>query len=484
MRLRIMFIAAVLWCAICPVTTRAAPSATGPAATRFVHPAGPTGDWLGTLQAGGMKLRIVFHLTPAANGTISGTLDSIDQGVKGIALSKVTVSGKTVRLECPSIAGVFAGKLSDGDEKMEGTWQQGGASMPLVLKRTNEIPVVVRPQDPKPPLPYKSEDVSYEDQKAGVTLAGTLTIPRGSGPFAAVILVAGSGPNNRNEEVFNHRPFLVLADALTRRGIAVLRYDKRGIGKSTGDFSKATLRDFADDARAGIRYLQSRSDINRHRIGLLGHSEGGATVPLVAAGSPDVSFVVLLAAPGVPLDQLLAVQQSAILKAIGADQATLTAAHDAQQKMFQVVRTEKDDDAAMKQLVPLGEQSIAHLPEPVRKTLAASGQAQLRMLLSPWFRQLLEIDPADALSKLRCPVLAIDGEKDLQVDAKQNLPAIEAALKSAPTRDVTIRPLPGLNHLFQPAETGSPTEYGTIETTISPDALKLIGDWIVAHTGR
>lgn len=466
---------------------RSAPAAEpGPATTRAAGAINPIGDWIGPLDAGLMKLRLVFHLTPGPDGAIAGTLDSIDQGVKGIPLSKVTVSGKAVRVDCESIAGGFDGTFSDDGGTIDGTWQQGGARLPLTLKRTRpgEIPVATRPQDPRPPYPYKSEDVAYENPKAGVTLAGTLTIPQGAGPFPAVILVAGSGPNNRNEQILNHRPFLVLADALTRRGIAVLRYDKRGVGKSSGEFAKATLHDFADDARAGLACLQSRPEIDRRRIGLLGHSEGGMTVPMVAADSADVRFIVLLAAPGVPMDQLLAAQQAAILKAVGMDEATIAKSQESQRKMFDVIRTEKDDDAALKQLTALGRQSLASFPESLRKAMAATGQARLQMLVSPWFRQLLDADPKDALSKIHCPVLAINGEKDLQVVPSQNLPPIEAALKSAGNPDVTARELPGLNHLFQPCTSGSPTEYATIETTISPDVLALIADWIVAHTRR
>jgi uncharacterized protein len=486
MRSTILIIAVVILALAYPGTTRAVPAATSPATTQAANAGKPIGDWLGTLDVGVVKLRLVFYVTSKPDGTTTGTLDSIDQGAKGIPLSKVTASEETVRLECQTIGGRFEGKLSDDGDTIDGTWQQGAVHLPLTLKRTRpeELPVARRPQDPKPPYPYKSEDVTYENAKAGVTLAGTLTIPQGDGPFPAVILVCGSGPNNRNEEIFNHRPFLVLADALTRRGIAVLRYDKRGVGQSTGDYAKATLTDFASDARAGIAYLQTRGEIDRHRIGLLGHSEGGMTVPMVAAKSPDVHFVVLLAAPGVPMDQLLAAQQAAVLKTMGIDEATIAKAQESQRKMFDVIRTEKDDSAALKQLTALGKDSLDRYPENLRKALAATGQAQLRMLVTPWFRELLATDPKPALSALRCPVLAINGAKDVQVVPSENLPAIETALKAAGNRDATVRELPGLNHLFQPCTSGSVTEYGTIETTIAPDALNLITDWIVAHSRR
>jgi hypothetical protein len=467
--------------------TRAAAPGGAPATTRASNAAGLAGDWLGALDMGVIKLRLAFHFTTKPDGTAEGTLDSIDQGARGIPLSKVAVSGKGVRLECQAIAASFEGKLSETGSTVEGTWQQGGGQLPLTIKRAKpeEIPVARRPQDPAPPYPYKSEDVSFENPKAGVTLAGTLTIPKGSGPFPAVLLVAGSGPNNRNEEILNHRPFLVLADALSRRGIAVLRYDKRGVGKSTGNFAKATLTDFVGDARAGLAYLESRSEIDHHRIGLLGHSEGGAIVPRVAANAPgDVHFVVLLAAPAVPIDELMAAQQAAILKALGIDDATIAKAQASQQKMFDVVRAEKNDAAAMQQLLALGKESIAIYPESLRKAFAGTSQAQLRMLVTPWFRELLATDPKPSLAALRCPVLALNGSKDLQVIPSQNLPALESALKSAGNKDATVRELPGLNHLFQPCTTGSPTEYGTIDTTIAPDALKIICDWVVAHSGR
>jgi pimeloyl-ACP methyl ester carboxylesterase len=327
-----------------------------------------------------------------------------------------------------------------------------------------------RPQTPKPPFPYSAEEVAF-DSAPGVKLAGTLTLPPGRGPFPVAVLIVGSGPHDRDETIFGHKPFLVVADDLTRRGIAVLRYDKRGVGGSSGRAPNVTTADFALDAKAAVAFLKTRLEIDAKRIGLIGHSEGGEIAPMVAADDRSVAFVVLMAGPGVPGDQLLLAQSRALLQAQGAPEAAIASAEQANRKIYDIVKTDVGDDEAKARIEAL----LTGMGMGADQARAAAAQSVL-----PWVRWFVRYDPRPALERLRCPVLAIDGSKDLQVPAAQNLPEIRKALKDDP--DATVLELPGLNHLFQTASSGTVSEYGTIEETIAPAALKAIGDWVAAHT--
>jgi pimeloyl-ACP methyl ester carboxylesterase len=345
---------------------------------------------------------------------------------------------------------------------------------------------LARPQEPKKPYPYLEEEVSYENKQAGVKFAGTLTLPRSQGPFPAVLLITGSGPQDRDETVFGHRPFLILADYLTRRGIAVLRVDDRGVGGSTGSNADATSEDFVSDTLAGVAFLKGRKEINPKQIGLIGHSEGGMIGPMAAVKSKDVAFLVLLAGPGLPGKDVLVLQGQAILKAKGAAESILAFQRTLQQRMFAVVQEEKENAAAEKKLRQVIAEETAKLSEEDRKALGdvkASAEGQIQTVLSPWFRFFLTFDPRPTLRQVRCPVLALNGEKDVQVDAKENLAAIDKALKDGGNKDVTVKALPELNHLFQTCQTGGLAEYSKIEETFAPAALEVIGDWIVRQTG-
>ena len=300
-----------------------------------------------------------------------------------------------------------------------------------------------------------------------------------------MLLITGSGPQDRNETLMGHRPFLVLADYLTRRGIAVLRVDDRGVGGSTGNVMRSTDDDFADDVLAGVAFLKGRKDIDGKRIGLIGHSEGGLVAPMAAARSPDVAFIVLMAGVGVPMERILETQGAMILKGLGVSDNVIAVRQAVLPKALHILRTEKDDPIAEKKIRKLAKEGEAMLTEADRKLLKplrAQEEAQIKMMLTPWFRALVTYQPAAILKKVKCPVLAINGEKDLQVEPKENLGAIAAALKSGGNTRCTVRELPGLNHLFQTAKTGMPTEYGQIEETISPAAMKVIGDWLVRQT--
>lgn len=450
-----------------------------------------TGIWQGVLKISGIELRLVIKVSKSADEQYTATLDSPDQGAKDIPASLVSFTNGDVKIEIKAIFGVYKGKMSD-DNTITGEWQQGANTLPLIMKRTDKAPEAPRrPQEPQKPFPYQEEEVTYNNSQAGIKLAGTLTLPKAGASFPAVVLISGSGPQNRDEALLGHKPFLVLADYLTRQGIAVLRFDDRGIGKSTGEFAKATSADFATDVLAGVEYLQTRQEINPKQIGLIGHSEGGLIAPMVAAQSPAVAFIVLMAGPGISGAEILYLQSALIARAGGADETAIAKNLDLQKKMFGVIKTEQDNVAAEKKLHPIWTQALLKLTDKEKEALNFTGansdslfQAQIKQLLSPWFRYFLFYDPQLALRKVKCPVLALNGEKDLQVPPKENLTAIAQALKAGGNQKFVTKELASLNHLFQTATTGAPVEYSKIEETISPNALQVMGEWILAQAQK
>ncbi|MGB6371482.1 MAG: alpha/beta fold hydrolase [Atribacterota bacterium] len=443
------------------------------------------GIWEGKLKVPGTELRIVFNISKNPDGALTSTMDSPDQGVTGIPVEEVIFKDNTLRLEVKSVGGVFEGKVSENFLVIEGEWKQSGGTFPLTVNRVDKAVEILRPQVPKKPYPYIEKKVAYTNLKAGVKLVGILTLPSDKGVFPAVLLITGSGPQDRNETVSGHRPFLVLADYLTRQGIAVLRVDDRGVGESTGDFSQATSEDFASDVLAGVEYLKTFKEIDPNKIGLIGHSEGGLIAPMVAVKSPDVAFIVLMAGPGLTGEEILYLQGALISRAMGVSEEDIVKNRQFNEKIFSVIKEEKDKKNTEERLHQMfmedwekmseEEKSMIDDPEVFIKT-------QLQSLLSPWLKFFLTYDPKPTLSKVKCPVLAINGEKDLQVPPKENLNAIEEALVAGGKKNFTVKELPGLNHLFQTAQTGVPSEYIKIEETISPIALKIITDWIFEHT--
>jgi fermentation-respiration switch protein FrsA (DUF1100 family) len=438
------------------------------------------GSWAGTLNISSAKLRIVFNVSRDSSGNLTANLDSPDQGAYGIAVDEVVVNGDSVKFIVGVVKGFYAGKIFPDSLKIAGIWNQGGMALPLDLWKTDKVEKPKRPQEPKEPFPYKSEAVKFINPETGDTLAGTLTLPDTVGPFPAVIFVTGSGPQNRDEELLGHKPFLVIADYLTRNGIAVLRYDDRGIGESTGDFRKATSEDFADDAIAAVEYLKTRSEVNK--IGVAGHSEGGIIAPMAAVQSDDVDFIVLMAGTGIRGDSILMLQTELIMRASGSDEATIKRDLGIYRQIYSILVSDDDDETIKQELTGILEDSYKYLTEEEKVEVGTKEQMidmQLKVLLGEWFRYFLKYDPYPTLIKVKCPVLAINGEKDLQVPPKQNLSAIERALKEGGNKNYKIVEMPELNHLFQKSETGLPTEYGNIEETFSPDAMKVISDWIL-----
>lgn len=441
-----------------------------------------SGKWGGNLQITPVvNLKVVFNINKIDSG-YSATMDSPDQEAFGLPVSSVTFESNVLTIKASGIGVSYVGNYTPGDS-IAGEFQQGGAKFPLQLKKESltQKPVS-RPQEPKGPFPYVSEEVKFENTAAGVTLAGTLTLPQKEGKFPAVIMITGSGAQNRDEAIFGHKPFFVIADFLTRKGIAVLRYDDRGTAGSTGDFSKATTIDFASDVSAALDYMNTRPEINYKKIGLCGHSEGGVIAPMVASTRKDVDFIVLLAGTGMRGNELLLLQQEMIGKALGMTAENLEKPHNFNKGAFEIVLNGGYDDATESKLKDYIRKLVIESPvnEKTGKSTDDETVAQtLKQLFNPWMVFFIKYDPKPTLEKVRCPVLALNGSNDLQVPAKENLTAIKTALDKGGNRKVTVREYPGLNHLFQNCKTGSPLEYGKIEETISPQVLDDISAWIL-----
>lgn len=434
------------------------------------------GHWEGAIAIPGEPIAIRVDLVFGATWT--GTMDILEQGVQGAPLSvALSTEGITLISDLPG-APTFKGRLANG--AIEGEFAQGGNTFPFRLGRERAKPRA-RPQDPLPPYPYREEEVGYQNGK--IRLAGTLTIPDGEGPFPAVVLITGSGAQNRNEELLGHRPFLVLADHLTRAGIAVLRVDDRGVGGSSGNVRDATTADFAGDVLAGVRFLKEHAGIAGEAIGVLGHSEGGLVGPLAASRSSDIAFVVMLAGTGVTGAEILLAQGELIARSGGASEAQIAQTLALQKRTFALLRSGKDSTTIQAEIDATAHELQAGLSESERQGVAQQSEGSLREYLTPWFRFFISYDPRIALRSVTVPVLALNGELDLQVPADQNLPEIEKALREAGNKDVTIKRFPKMNHLFQVCATGSPAEYAHIDETINPAVLDCVTRWILERFG-
>ncbi|MAU16123.1 MAG: alpha/beta hydrolase [Muricauda sp.] len=442
-----------------------------------------TGQWNGVLKVQGTQLRVVFNVSKTDNSFVS-TMDSPDQGAKGIPVTNTTFKDSTITFVVANAQIEYKGTLKD--EVIVGVFKQMGREFPLNLsKKAIEKEPLKRPQEPIKPYPYHSEEVTFQNAKAGISLAGTLTWPKKEGVFPAVILISGSGPQNRDEEMMGHKPFLIISDYLTKNGIAVLRYDDRGVAESTGDFKTATSADFATDVESAIAYLKTRKEIDKNKIGLIGHSEGGIIAPMVASRSKEVAFIVLLAGTGIPGDQLLLLQKERIARANGVSEHDIKKAQETNATLFKMVLTADDIGQLKTDLTHSITEAIKNekSTETINRTTEDAYVAmQVDQLTSPWMLYFLKYDPATALEKVTCPVLAVNGEKDLQVPSDENLTAIKNALTKGGNKNVSTKEFENLNHLFQECETGSPNEYGTIEQTFSPLALAEITQWILAQT--
>jgi len=443
-------------------------------ASRFV------GEWIGTLATPAAKLRLGLTVArDSSSGGLTGVMTSLDQGNAKIPAT-LALHGDTLVVSMPAAQATYAAVFDAAKDSLRGTFTQG-APLPLDMGRASSPAARVRPQEPKPPFPYSSREVTVESVP-GVRLAGTILMPAGAGPFPAVVMVTGSGPQNRNEELLGHKPFLVITDYLARHGIASLRYDDRGIAGSTGNFAASTSADFANDAQAAVAFLRKQPGIAPGHVGIIGHSEGGLIAPIVAARDTNVAFIVLLAGPGLPGDSILLLQAELIAKANGAPQAMIDTSLAVNARLYAAVKGASDSADAVARVNAVADRMAASLPVAQQAQARTQLQTVKAQVLAPWMQYFLKYDPRTALRQVRVPVLALDGSLDLQVPPKQDLAAIDTALTRAGNRDHEVRELPGLNHLFQPAKTGSPNEYAAIDETFSPTALQIIADWINARS--
>ncbi|MEM1071590.1 MAG: alpha/beta fold hydrolase [Planctomycetota bacterium] len=473
--------------------TEAAPDETN---TEAAHP--QPERWIGRIDLLGPQLDFAISIELTEDGWV-GTIDIPAQNVAGLPLKDIerTPTSLVFAAELPGLPEINWPKwelqIAEFDTSASGVLLQSGMEFETTARLADvDTPILERPQHPTAPLPYRTDEVTIPveaadegqspEGKAGHTLAGTLVLPDtdtfGAGPYPTAIFITGSGPQDRDETLMGHKPFLVVADRLAKRGIASLRCDDRGVGASTGDFESATTTDFAHDVRAQVRFIADRPETGS--IGLIGHSEGGLVAPMVAADTPAVEWLALLAAPGVPGDAILAEQIQSIFRAEGFDdEEALTAMADAQQASFEAMRAGDRDGAieALTRLIRLQNDAAGAPNEPAALAQAASDYFDT--IDTPWFRAFLTIDPRQALRVTSQPVLILNGSLDTQVLPDQNVPEITKALADAGNDKVTIHVLDGLNHLFQPAQTGALSEYGAIPTTFDEDTMVIIADWIL-----
>ena len=424
------------------------------------------GYWSGKLNLGPTELELGFDIKAVENG-FSATLDVPAQGANDLPVDETTFRDNRLQMTMSALGASYSGELKGNI--IEGEFTQRGMTFPLNLEKSEKEAQQARPQDPQPPFDYRVEEVSFVNEKEGNILTGTLTIPAGDGPFPAMVLVSGSGQQNRDEELMNHRPFWVIADYCARHGVAVLRYDDRGVGGSGGEVENATSLDFSYDAEAAFDFLRNRKEINASRIGILGHSEGGIINFMVAARRPEVAFLVSLAGPAVNGIEVLKEQQKAILRASGMTEEAVQFSSNANAQLFDIIEASNDREEAdtlLRQLV----KGWGYNEELTEQTV--------EQMASPWMYYFLKYDPTEAIVKTNCPALLLNGSKDLQVLASQNLPAYEKIIAEHSKTNFTLHEMPDLNHLFQHCETGSPNEYFTIEETISEEVLELIVEFV------
>ncbi|MEN8228130.1 MAG: alpha/beta fold hydrolase [Bacteroidota bacterium] len=442
-----------------------------------------SGSWLGSLNAGGVQLRLVFNILITEDAQLEATMDSPDQGAKDIPMGDVTLTDDSLRIEAPIIKGYYLGKVVSSTS-IHGQWNQSGRSFELNLEKQKEAFMLNRPQEPTPPYPYAEETVSFDNHEEGFSLGGTFTIPEGEGPFPAVILVSGSGSQNRDEEIFGHKPFKLIADHLTRHGIAVLRYDDRGVASSGGSFAGSTSEDNAGDARSAIDFLLKRKEVDASKVGIIGHSEGGMISLILASEYDDIAFIISLAGPGVDGKTILLEQSDYIGRLSGVDDSILVDNRAVMSKVYEIMISNESYDAWGEQVL---EFTSAYYSEKKSGNYSEEEIEQSKKMLIgsipeqsyAWMRYFVMFDPSAFFGSIKCPVLALNGEKDCQVMASRNITAIREKLISSGNQNVTARILPGLNHLFQNCETGLPAEYGVIEETFDPRALEIISEWIL-----
>ena len=442
-----------------------------------------TGSWSGQLNIQGTKLGIVFHIEKTDTVYVT-KMDSPNQGALGLPTTSTTFVDNNIEIKASSLGITYQGTVDT--DSIVGLFKQSGMEFPLILKRSGiDVLKLNRPQEPKPPFSYISKDIVFVNKEAKIELAGTFTFPDSIGTFPAVILIAGSGPNDRDETVFGHKPFLVIADYLTRHGFAVLRYDKRGVAKSKGFSANTTTQDYASDASAAVAFLKTQKNIDKKNIALIGHSEGGIIAPIVASKDKTIKTIVLMAGSGISGREIILDQNKTSMLQGGLDSETIDAVLPRLNAIFDELNNWKEDEN--NRTILRDNITFVWNKMPIMWQLKNKKDqyvnSSFRAMASPWFRQFIALNPATYLEKVKCPVLAVNGEKDMQVRFEENLSAIENALIKGGNQQYEIKAYPNLNHLFQECETGNVDEYVKIEQTISPEVLSDIELWLKKSFG-
>lgn len=427
-----------------------------------------SGQWTGQLKFGGTSLDLNFRIYKDEGGYKS-MISSPAQNLNDLKTTSTSFVDSLLTIEINPLRAKYQGKLTATDT-IAGNFVQNGMSLKLNLTRGDTK--LKRPQEPLPPFDYYEEDVVFRNEKDSINLAGTLTLPKKQGQFPVVVLLSGSGPQDRNSFILGHKPFLLLADELTKSGVGVLRFDERGVGESEGRFQDAELSNFIGDVTSALDFLKTRTEVDKEKIGLLGHSIGGIIAPLVAV-QEDIAFMVLLAAPAIEGDKLLLKQRADFLKLRGLNDAQIEKSNDIFVKTYEfILSTDSEDDEFKKELTDFLAANYAEVM--MEKEL----MVMVEQLTSKETLILLKNKPSNYLSQIDCPVLAINGDKDFQVSSKENLAAIELEIKKGGNTNIETKEFEGLNHLFQESETGDSTEYGIIEQTMSPQVLEYIKEWL------
>ena len=446
--------------------------------------------WSGVLNAGGQKIELRLNLIQNADKTYSSNWDIPAQKVKGLASSKTELLNNQLSVEIKMIGASYSGSLNMSGDKVDGAWSQSGMSFPLnmgTVKEGQEEKIFIKPQTPKPPFAYNVKDFVYEGNETKLSYGATLTYPKEDKKFPLIILITGSGRQDRDETIFDHKPFAVIADYLTKKGYAVLRVDDRGAGKSTGDFSNSTTADFAQDVEEHIRYAKNLPMIDTTQIGLLGHSEGGLIAPMVAVRNKSVSFVILLAGPGVEIGELMAMQNEMVLKSAGISQEAINTYIPLYKNLMKTIVSINSIQDANAKAIEIVKNWYSNTDKNlVKATTNISSESDINKfattmsetLSTKWWKYFASYNPQIALQKLKCPVLAINGSSDIQVPADANLKAIELGLKKAGNKKGTTMKFDNLNHLFQKCSKCTVQEYGELENTIEPEVLEYIYNWL------
>jgi pimeloyl-ACP methyl ester carboxylesterase len=456
-----------------------------------------TGTWQGNLNIQGNPLPIVFHIAKDGSNKLIASFDSPSQHAFNLPCSEVIIKDDSIILKMAVLNGKYAGLLSKDKKEIAGLWYQGPGSLPLLVNKTSETASVKeqkRPQTPKPPFPYHSEDVEYSNADKSIRFGATLTYPEmdSTSPnaktpsYPAIILITGSGQQDRDETLFGHKPFAVIADYLTKQGFAVLRIDDRGIGKTTGVFDTSTTRDFAIDVEAAIDFLEKQPLVNKEKIGLIGHSEGGMIATMVADERKEIKFIVLLAGPGIPIIDLMQQQIEAVTVSEGKLPEEAKANGYLMHTVWEEVNKNEDSATTVKNVrakidvwaKTLDTATLAKMKGMNTAIINSQISQAIVALRSKWYKYFISFNPQPYLQKLDCKVLAMNGSKDVQVIATSNLAGIKSSLQKSGSPKYDTIEIPGLNHLFQTCIRCSPSEYNDLEESFSPKALEIMGSWL------